>query len=332
MAKVTLPHEWQIKKIDINHAASDAGCVGHALYGIDSSDNEHLWNHINWGGYGGIRGCGDNRLLFDGEDIGAVFMESIMGLGLMIAMGVSLGLFGAGGSILAVPILVYFFNIPAVLATGYSLVLVGLTAGIGAIRYRKQVQFKVGILLAIPSALGVWVSRRYILQAMPEVMQIQSITVGKNDVVLAAFALIMGGVAIAMLINQTGEKPRMAVNNHGSFWLVFEGIMMGIVTGFVGVGGGFIIVPVLMGLVGLSFQQAVATSLLIIFIKSIMGMLADISMAVQFNGLLLVKWMGLTVIGIAVGEYLSRWVKVNRLKQLFAVGVLVMSMIIIWIR
>ena len=117
----------------------------------------------------------------------------LFGYFLSLIMGLILGLLGGGGSILTVPILVYCFNVPATLATGYSLFIVGITSLFAALRYKKDqlLDIKVAILFSIPSIIGVLFSRLFILPIIPEYLQITRYLIAKDQLVLFVFALLI---------------------------------------------------------------------------------------------------------------------------------------------
>lgn len=245
-------------------------------------------------------------------------------------MGVTLGLLGGGGSILTVPILVYFLNISATLATAYSLFLVGITSLIGAIQYRHQLNVMIGILFAVPSTLGVIVSRRYILQALPNEIYIFNSLLTKDDLVMLVFAGLIVVIAFFMVTAKDEYKVESKSLSVQSTILVgMEGFVVGVVTGFVGAGGGFMIVPALTVLVGIPIKEAIATSLLIIAIKSFIGFLGDLQMAVAIDWGFLLLFSTITIIGGICGGLMSRKVSAQNLRRLFAYFVLVVGIIIL---
>ena len=185
-----------------------------------------------------------------------------------ILIGLSLGLIGSGGSILTVPVLVYLIGIPPVVATGYSLFVVGLTAATGCISYsiKKLVHYRIAILFGIPSIAGVFISRWYILPAFPsDIFSIGSLLITKNIFIMLLFSVLMIVASRSMIVS--GKKPedenqREEIKNFPL--LVFDGIAVGLLTGFVGVGGGFLIIPALVLLAKMRMKTAIGTSLFII--------------------------------------------------------------------
>ena len=254
----------------------------------------------------------------------------MIGFLLAALMGVVLGLLGGGGSILTVPILVYFFNISATLATAYSLFVVGITSLIGAIQYRHQLNVMIGILFAVPSTLGVILSRRYILQALPNEIYIFNRLLTKDDLVMLVFAILIVVIAFFMLKAKDKYKVESkSLSIQSITFVAIEGFVVGGVTGFVGAGGGFMIVPALTLLVGIPIKEAIATSLLIIAVKSLIGFLADLQMDVAIDWSFLLLFSTITIIGGICGGLISRKVSAQKLRRLFAYFVLVVGLIIL---
>ncbi|MDQ6980511.1 MAG: sulfite exporter TauE/SafE family protein [Ghiorsea sp.] len=256
-------------------------------------------------------------------------METMMILGLISAvlMGMTLGVFGAGGSILTVPILVFLMGVSASEATAYSLFIVGVTAVFGAYTYYKQdlIQFKIGFVFAIPAFIGVYSVRLFLMPALPEhIASIGSYDLSKDALVLIVFSLIMIMAAYAMIKPSKVESTEQ--NKTLNFPLIaVEGLVVGGVTGFVGAGGGFLIIPALVILAGLSMKQAVGTSLMIIAFKSLLGFVGDIQAGLMIDWTLLLQVVGLSIVGVFIGERIARKVDGNKLKPAFGYFVLVMG-------
>lgn len=193
------------------------------------------------------------------------------------AIGISLGLIGAGGSILTVPVLVYMAHVEPVLATAYSLFVVGSTALVGAIQnsFRKLVDFKTAIIFGLPSILAVYATRAWIMPAIPNSFGIGHFQVTKGTALLVLFAGLMIATSISM-IRGNGIRPEIDTSgaeesSHHIGLVLLEGLGVGTLTGLVGAGGGFLIIPALVLLAGLDMKMAVGTSLLIIAMKSLLG-------------------------------------------------------------
>ncbi len=247
------------------------------------------------------------------------------------AMGITLGLMGGGGAILTVPIMVYLFNLPPSMATGYSLFIVGLTAAVGSVLYirRKEINFKSGLLFAVPSVIGVNISRGLILPEIPDIVfNLDGVMLTKDVLIMFAFAALMIFASYSMIKKrQDTKQSRLSPLLRTSF-IVAAGSLVGIVAGFVGAGGGFLIIPTLVLLAGLPMRIAVGTSLTIIAVQSLSGFFGDIARGGAVDWFLLMKVSFIAVTGITVGSALSHRIKEQKLKVAFGWFVLLMGTII----
>ena len=246
-------------------------------------------------------------------------------------MGSVLSLLGAGGSILTMPVLVYLFSIPAVEATSYSLLLVGLTALLGSIGYFRQgtIDIKTAIIFGIPSILGVLLARHYLLPAIPSEFKL-GILITKDFVIMFVFSVLMILAALMMIKKNNPKKDDNQDVPKNKFALVMlEGLVVGGVTGFVGAGGGFLIIPALVLLAGLEMKIAVGTSLIIIALKSIIGFGGDVIGGFQTDWIFVFYVMIATLVGVLVGNFLSRKFTGEQLKKYFGIMVLVIGFYIV---
>jgi uncharacterized membrane protein YfcA len=246
-------------------------------------------------------------------------------------MGSVLSLLGAGGSILTMPVLVYLFSIPAVEATSYSLLLVGLTALLGSIGYFRQgtIDIKTAIIFGIPSILGVLLARHYLLPAIPSEFKL-GILITKDFVIMFVFSVLMILAALMMMKKNNPKKDDNQDVPKNKFALVMlEGLVVGGVTGFVGAGGGFLIIPALVLLAGLEMKIAVGTSLIIIALKSIIGFGGDLFGGFQTDWIFVFYVMIATLVGVLVGNFLSRKFTGEQLKKYFGIMVLVIGFYIV---
>lgn len=247
-------------------------------------------------------------------------------------IGIVLGLIGGGGSILTVPVFVYLMYLNPVTATAYSLFVVGTSALVGAVRNIQKglVDLKTAIVFSIPAFIAVYITRKYIVPAIPETLfSIGDYTVTKNVGIMVFFAIIMLVAALSMIRNTSkGDAP---VNGKPlNYPLIFlEGFVVGVLTGVVGAGGGFLIIPALVLLAKLPMKKAVATSLLIIAIKSLIGFIGDIeTMEIDWSFLLL--FSGISIVGIFIGVWLNNFIDGKKLKKGFGWFVLLMAIYIIF--
>ena len=243
-------------------------------------------------------------------------------------IGLVLGLTGGGGSILTVPILVYLMSINPVTATAYSLFIVGTTSTFGAIQnYRKNlVDIKNGFIFAIPSFVAVYLTRKYIVPRIPEIIIESPILITKNTFLMLFFAVIMIFGALSVL-----KKKSQDTNNEEKRNLILIGIQtfsIGIIIGLVGAGGGFLIIPSLILFAKLPMRKAVGTSLFIIAMNSLVGFIGDVQNLV-IDWLFLLTFSAISVMGIFLGMYLTKYTNESQLKKIFAYFVLVMAAIIL---
>ncbi len=258
-------------------------------------------------------------------------METIGFIGAFV-MGITLGLIGGGGSILTVPIFVYLMHINPITATAYSLFVVGVTAAVGAFQNMKKglVDWKTALVFSIPAFIAVYTMRKYILPVIPEkLFSIGEIPIDKNMGIMLFFAIIMFLAAISMIRSRNSDKTEETESKLSSIPLiVLEGLGVGLITGAVGAGGGFLIIPALVLLAKLPMKKAVATSLLIIAVKSLIGFIGDVeNLEMDWNFLLL--FTGISIIGVFIGIWLSRYIPGQKLKKGFGWFVLFMGIFIV---
>ncbi|MCK6597497.1 MAG: sulfite exporter TauE/SafE family protein [Bdellovibrionaceae bacterium] len=251
-----------------------------------------------------------------------------------ILMGLTLGLIGGGGSILTVPILVYLFSIVPTLATTYSLFIVGLTAFFGGLRYYKkgEVDLKTAFLFAIPSFSGVYLTRHFLLPALPDpVFDLIQIPVSKSLLIMVLFSILMVFASFSMIKEKKQSQQLDETGSQQKILLVFlKGLFVGGVTGFVGAGGGFLIIPALVLLIGLPMRRAVGTSLSIIAFNSLLGFIGDIRHQVLIDWKLLMTLSTLALLGLQLGIRLNNKIPEKTLKKNFGYFVLIMGSLILF--
>ncbi|MBR9830543.1 sulfite exporter TauE/SafE family protein [Acidiluteibacter ferrifornacis] len=248
-----------------------------------------------------------------------------------LLIGLVLGLIGGGGSILTVPVLVYLLGVNPVLATAYSLFVVGSASLVGAIRNMQKglVDFRTAIVFAIPAFISVYISRKYLIPAIPEqITQIGDVVLSKNVAIMIFFAVIMLLASISMIRNKRKETDEEQEIKYNYPLIIVEGLLVGMVTGIVGAGGGFLIIPALVLLARLPMKKAVATSLLIIAIKSLIGFMGDVQ-NLEIDWSFLAVFTSLSIVGIFVGIWLNQFIDGKKLKKGFGWFVLVMGIYII---
>lgn len=256
----------------------------------------------------------------------------IIGYIASIAIGISLGLIGGGGSILTVPVLVYLFGLDAVMATGYSLFIVGLTSAVGSVDYYRKglINVKTAIIFGIPSIAAVYATRAFIVPAIPdEVFAIGGFVVSKALLLMLLFAVLMIAASYSMIRKDKKKTEDSAGEQKFNYPLILaEGGIVGVLTGLVGAGGGFLIIPALVVLSKLPMKMAVGTSLAIIAAKSLIGFSGELGSA-NIDWTFLLTISAFAIVGIFVGTALSKKIDGAKLKPAFGWFVLVMGIYII---
>lgn len=260
-------------------------------------------------------------------------IELLIGFTLALFIGISLGLIGGGGSILTVPVLVYGLQVAPVEATAYSLFIVGVTSAVGAIGYQRQglIAWRTGLLFALPSLVAVFLVRSLLLPAIPDPMGgMIGISFPKEVFIMVLFALIMAMASFSMI--RDGEhlpaKVQATVKAR-PLLILLEGFGVGAVTGLVGAGGGFLIIPALVILMGLPMRMAVGTSLMIIALKSLLGFMGDVLTMPYINWSLIVPFTLLSLMGVGIGVLLSSRIPSKKLKKGFGIFVAFMAILIL---
>jgi uncharacterized membrane protein YfcA len=256
----------------------------------------------------------------------------LLGYILAVFVGISLGLIGSGGSIITVPILVYIMAVEPVLATAYSLFIVGSTALVGGIQSArlKKVDFKTALIFGIPSIVAVYLTRAYLVPFLPETFfTFQSFTLTKPIALMLLFAVVMILASFSMIRPSKILVDEQAPMQYNYPMILVEGTLVGVLTGLVGAGGGFLIIPALVLLAKMPMKLAVGTSLFIIAAKSLLGFLGDLKGDESIDWNLLLIFTALSILGIFIGISLAKKVDGAKLKTGFGWFVLVMGVYII---
>lgn len=256
----------------------------------------------------------------------------ILGYAGALLIGVILGLIGGGGSILTVPLLVYLLGIDPVTATAYSLFAVGAASLVGAFKnmQKKLVAFRTAIVFSIPAFIAVYITRKFILPAIPDYLfTVGTMEITKDIAIMLFFAVIMILAAVSMIKKQKLKPGKGSEEKFNYPLILLEGVVVGVLTGLVGAGGGFLIIPALVLLAKLPMKKAVATSLLIIAVKSLIGFIGDVQ-NMEIDWMFLLLFTGFSMAGIFLGVYLNKFIDGKKLKRGFGWFVLGMGFYIIW--
>jgi len=255
-------------------------------------------------------------------------MIHLTGYFLGLIIGLSLGLIGGGGSILTIPVLVYFFGIDPVIAATYSLFIVGLTAIAGSINhYRMEnIDYKTVMLFGTPSVIMVFVVRKWLINLIPPVIfQSGNLVVTKPLFIMIIFSSLMLVAGVSML----KKNSYVPAKEKQSFTkLILQGCITGAVTGFIGIGGGFIIVPSLVLFAGLPMKRAIGTSLTIIIVNCIIGLVSKPHEFGSVNFVFLSVFSAIAILGILTGTWATHFISDKKLKPIFGWLILSMSLVV----
>ena len=260
-------------------------------------------------------------------------METVGYIAIILA-GISIGLIGAGGGILTVPILVYLFFVNPILATAYSLFLVGFTSLAGVIpKYiDRNISFKTALIFGIPSLISVFLTRKFLLPSIPQtIFEVGDFVVSKSLFLMVLFAILMVFAARSMLKKRRLQSDSQNANiGISPIFVSLLGFFEGVLTGLVGAGGGFIIIPILTLLTKLDIKKAIGTSLLIVAVKSLIGSLGDVTSGyLDFDWKFLILITLLSIFGMFIGNALSKKIDGQRLKSGFGWFILIMGIYIL---
>ena len=229
----------------------------------------------------------------------------------VLGMGIVLGALGGGGGILTVPILVGLFGMSAAEATGSSLLVVGLASSIGAVQglVAKKVDWQAALLIAVPSTIGALTARLFLVPNIPDLVW----GISKDDLLLGTFAAVMVLVGIKMLwpskAEQQVESSRVKI--------AVLGLAIGLISGVLGAGGGFLILPTLTLLLGVDLARAIPTSLLVITLQSLGGFVGELGRPIQWS--VLRGIVAVAIGGLVVGLLLREIAPKKALQTSFAV-------------
>jgi hypothetical protein len=260
----------------------------------------------------------------------------VLGYIASILIGITLGLLGGGGSILTIPILVYLFKLDAITATAYSLFIVGVTSLVGVVpKYKLHlVDLRTGLLFGLPSLLSIFITRKWIITSLPDIIfTIGSFAFTRRLLLLGLFAVLMILASFSMIKGKSRSGKEGLTNKVPL--LIIEGLFIGFLTGLVGAGGGFLIIPALVLLTGMPMKKAAGTSLLIIGTNSIVGFAGDL-LNHSIDWLFLAGITAMAILGIFAGHRLTKYYRGSELRKIFGwftltIGILILAREIIFL-
>ncbi len=254
----------------------------------------------------------------------------ILGYFMALVIGTSLGLIGGGGSILAVPVLAYLFTLNETYATSYSLFIVGASSLVGGLRQNKNknVDWKTAMVFGLPAIVGVWLIRHYVIPALPEeLFSIETFIFTRRMMMFGVFSVLMIWAAYSMLSTKERKGGTGEVKYNYPL-IIAEGLVVGGITGFVGAGGGFLIIPALVVLANLEIKKAIGTSLIIIALKSLLGFFLSDALTLDIDWNFLILFTSIAIAGIFIGVSLSKVIDGKKLKKGFGYFIIIMALFI----
>lgn len=264
-----------------------------------------------------------------------VFMELLEVFGYVFAflIGISLGLIGGGGSILAVPVLAYLFAMNEKVATAYSLFIVGSSALLGGVKqhFKGYVDWKTGLVFGAPAIVGVTLVRYFVVPVLPDVLfVVNDFELTRRMGMFGLFAILMIPAAFFMLKEKKEKTTEVKQPTYKTTLILIEGLIVGAITGLIGAGGGFLIIPALVILANVEMKVAVGTSLVIIAFKSLAGFFLGDAFAMEIDWLFLGMFTGVSFVGIFTGSYLSNFIEGEKLKKGFGYFIFLMAAFIFY--
>jgi uncharacterized membrane protein YfcA len=249
---------------------------------------------------------------------------------LAVLIGIFLGIFGGGGSLLAVPVFAYIFSLDEKVATAYSLFTVGISSIVGAIKQLGNIEWKVTLIFGIPSIIAVWLTRFFIIPNLPEIIfDNETLIITRRMLIFGIFTLLLFISSFSMIYETNKNVKPINIKNFYAL-IIIEGFIVGGLTGFVGAGGGFLIIPAMVILIGLDIKKAIATSLIIIALKSTFGFFLGDVMVMNIDWNFLVYFTLLTTLGVIIGTYFGKSIDKLKLKKWFGIFIMVIAISILF--
>ena len=261
--------------------------------------------------------------------------EDLIAFTLSLIVGITLGLVGAGGSILTVPILVFIVGIEPKYATTYSLFVVGITSLVGTVHnlILKKLHLFSAFVFFVPSLVVMLLFKHYVMPEIPDdIVEFQDFILTKDVAIMIVFAFVMMAASFNMIRGNPVAAQEQDIKNISFNYkaIALQGVIVGGLTAILGVGGGFLIVPALVTFARLPIKLTIGTSLLIITINSLSGFLFDVlETNYSLDWTFLLIFTGIASIGIFIGMYLNKYIKPVQLKKGFGYFVLCMSVYIL---
>jgi uncharacterized membrane protein YfcA len=249
---------------------------------------------------------------------------------LAVLIGIFLGIFGGGGSLLSVPVFAYIFSLDEKVATAYSLFTVGISSIVGSIKQLGNIEWKVTLIFGIPSIIAVWLTRFFIIPNLPEIIfDNETFIITRRMLIFGIFTFLLFISSFSMIYETNKNVKPINIKNFYAL-IIIEGFVVGSLTGFVGAGGGFLIIPALVILIGLDIKKAIATSLIIIALKSTFGFFLGDVMVMNIDWDFLIYFTILTTLGVIIGTYFGKSIDKLKLKKWFGIFIMVIAISILF--
>ena len=249
---------------------------------------------------------------------------------LAVLIGIFLGIFGGGGSLLSVPVFAYIFSLDEKVATAYSLFTVGISSIVGSIKQLGNIEWKVTLIFGIPSIIAVWLTRFFIIPNLPEIIfDNETFIITRRMLIFGIFTFLLFISSFSMIYETNKNVKPINIKNFYAL-IIIEGFVVGSLTGFVGAGGGFLIIPALVILIGLDIKKAIATSLIIIALKSTFGFFLGDVMVINIDWDFLIYFTILTTLGVIIGTYFGKSIDKLKLKKWFGIFIMVIAISILF--
>jgi hypothetical protein len=248
-----------------------------------------------------------------------------------VLTGLVLGLLGGGGAALSIPILKYAFNVPPSIATGYSLLIVCTTALLGTVQNLRMglVRFKALIECGLPALISIYVMRRFLIHSIPNVFfSLGGHQLTKDTFILLLLAFFMAMVARNMIYASKPSDKEIKKTPYIS--ILIQSIMIGLFTGMVGAGGGFLLIPLLLSSEPMEFRNATATSLTLVTLNSFIGFVGDMQANIHIDWPFLLSFVGCSVAGIGIGIQIAHKVDNKKLRLIFGYTMMAIAIFIIF--
>lgn len=248
----------------------------------------------------------------------------IIGYSILVLSGITLALIGGGGSLLSTPVLIYFFKMNALQATTYSLFVVAVGSAYGTFSSIKNkfIDIPLAIEFALPCFVSIFLVRSYGVVNIPQVFDAFFLKWTRDIAIMLPFGVVMVTSALKGIRKKRIEEISVGPSKPAA---IIQGLFVGALTGFVGVGGGFLITPILHFVMGLDFKKAIGTSLFVLMLNSSFGFSVDLIRGAEVSFKLISMFAAASVLGLMIGFRLSKQIEEAKIKMVFSIVLVIVS-------